>query len=101
MAELEEIVENRENGSIDLEKSIEFYTRGSHLKAHCQQKLNDAVLKLEEIKVSSDGKVSKKEIGTENKLFWLWIIFTEQKSVIFEKCATVSLAFLIGLTEHW
>lgn len=62
LAELEEIVENLENGSIDLEKSIEFYTRGSHLKAHCQQKLNDAVLKLEEIKVSSDGKVSKKEI---------------------------------------
>ena len=62
LAELEEIVENLENGSIDLEKSIEFYTRGSHLKAHCQQKLNDAVLKLEEIKVSSDGRVSKKEI---------------------------------------
>ena len=62
LAELEEIVENLENGSIDLEKSIEFYTRGSHLKAHCQQKLNDAVLKLEEIKVSSNGKVSKKEI---------------------------------------
>ncbi len=62
LAELEEIVENLENGSIDLEKSIEFYTRGSHLKAHCQQKLNDAVLKLEEIKVTSDGKVSKKEI---------------------------------------
>lgn len=62
LAELEEIVENLENGSIDLEKSIEFYTRGSHLKAHCQQKLNDAVLKLEEIKVSSDGKISKKEI---------------------------------------
>ena len=62
LAELEEIVENLENGSIDLEKSIEFYTRGSHLKAHCQQKLNDAVLKLEEIIVSSAGKVSKKEI---------------------------------------
>ena len=62
LAELEEIVDNLENWSIDLEKSIEFYTRGSHLKAHCQQKLNDAVLKLEEIKVSSDGKVSKKEI---------------------------------------
>ena len=62
LAELEEIVDNLENGSIDLEKSIAFYTRGSHLIAHCQQKLDDAVLKLEEIKVSSDGKVSKKEI---------------------------------------
>tara|TARA_B100000780_G_scaffold139129_1_gene97425 strand:- start:2344 stop:2583 length:240 start_codon:yes stop_codon:yes gene_type:complete len=62
LAELEEIVDNLESGSIDLEKSIEFYTRGSHLKTHCQQKLNDAVLKLEEIKVSTDGKISKKEI---------------------------------------
>ena len=34
LAELEEIVDNLENGSINLEKSIEFYTRGSHLKAH-------------------------------------------------------------------
>ena len=62
LVELEEIVDNLESGSIDLEKSIEFYTRGSHLKTHCQQKLNDAVLKLEEIKVSTDGKISKKEI---------------------------------------
>ena len=62
LAELEEIVDNLESGSTDLEKSIEFYTRGSQLKAHCQQKLDDAVLKLEEIKVSSDGKVSKKVI---------------------------------------
>ena len=63
LAELEDIVDKLENGSIDLEKSIEFYTRGSHLKAHCQQKLNDAILKLEEIKVSSDGKVSKKKLN--------------------------------------
>ena len=55
-------MDNLESGSTDLEKSIEFYTRGSYLKAHCQQKLDDAVLKLEEIKLSSDGKVSKKEI---------------------------------------
>ena len=43
------------------EKSIEYYTRGSMLKLHCQKKLDEAVLKLEEIKVSSDGKVSKKK----------------------------------------
>ena len=41
LAELEEIVDNLESGSTDLEKSIEFYTRGSHLKAHCQQKLDE------------------------------------------------------------
>ena len=32
LAELEEIVDNLESGSTDLEKSIEFYTRGSHLE---------------------------------------------------------------------
>ena len=45
----------------DLEKSIEYYTRGSHLKSHCQKKLDEAVLKLDEIKVSPDGKISKKK----------------------------------------
>ena len=60
MEELSEIVENLESGNIDLEKSIEYYTRGSHLKSHCQNKLDEAVLKLDEIKVLSDGKISKK-----------------------------------------
>lgn len=61
LAELEEIVDNLESGSVDLERSIEYYTRGSMLKLHCQKKLDEAVLKLEEIKVSSDGKVLKKK----------------------------------------
>ena len=61
MEELSEIVENLESGNIDLEKSIEYYTRGSQLRAHCQQNLDDAVLKLEEIKVLPDGKISKKK----------------------------------------
>ena len=60
MEELSDIVENLESGNIDLEKSIEYYTRGSQLRAHCQQKLDEAVLKLEEIKVLPDGKISKK-----------------------------------------
>ena len=59
LGELEEIVDNLESGSVDLEKSIEHYTRGSLLRLHCQNKLDEAVLKLEEIKVSPDGKVSK------------------------------------------
>ena len=61
MEELSEIVENLESGNIDLEKSIEYYTRGSHLNSHCQKKLDEAVLKLDEIKVSPDGKISKKK----------------------------------------
>ena len=61
LAELEEIVDCLESGCVDLEKSIEYYTRGSMLKLHCQKKLDEAVLKLEEMKVSSDGKVLKKK----------------------------------------
>ena len=61
MEELSEIVENLESGNIDLDKSIEYYTRGSHLKSHCQKKLDEAILKLDEIKVSPDGKISKKK----------------------------------------
>jgi exodeoxyribonuclease VII small subunit len=59
LGELEEIVDNLESGSVDLEQSIGHYTRGSLLRLHCQNKLDEAVLKLEEIKVSPDGKVSK------------------------------------------
>ena len=61
MQELEEIVDNLESGNIDLDKSIEYYTRGSFLRSHCQNKLDDAVMKLEEIQVSADGKISKKD----------------------------------------
>ena len=42
LAELEEIVDNLESGSVDLEKSIESYTRGSLLRLHCQSKLDEA-----------------------------------------------------------
>ena len=61
MEELADIVDNLESGNIDLEQSIDNYTPGSQLRAHCQKKLDDAVLKLEEIKILPDGKVSKKK----------------------------------------
>ena len=35
MSELEEIVDNLESGNIDLDKSIQYYTRGSQIRAHC------------------------------------------------------------------
>ena len=60
MEELDSIVDNLESGNIDLDKSIKYYTRGSQLRLHCQSKLDDAILKLEEIQVSNDGKISKK-----------------------------------------
>ena len=60
MSELEEIVDNLESGNIDLDKSIQYYIRGSQIRVHCQKKLDEAVMKLEEIQVSSEGKISKK-----------------------------------------
>ena len=39
MSELEEIVDNLESGNIDLDKSIQYYTRGSQIRAHCQKKI--------------------------------------------------------------
>ena len=61
--QLEDIVSKLEDGSINLEKSIEEYTRGVHLKNHCETKLKEATLKVEQITIDKDGKFSTKEFN--------------------------------------
>jgi exodeoxyribonuclease VII small subunit len=61
LGQLEEIVSKLEDGSINLEESIEEYTRGVHLKNHCETKLKEATLKVEQITIDKDGKFSTKE----------------------------------------
>ena len=61
LEQLEEIVSKLEDGSINLEESIEEYTRGVHLKNHCETKLKEATLKVEQIIIDKDGKFSTKE----------------------------------------
>lgn len=61
LEQLEEIVNKLEDGSINLEDSIEEYTRGVHLKNHCETKLKEATLKVEQITIDKDGKFSTKE----------------------------------------
>ena len=61
LEQLEEIVSKLEDGSINLEESIEEYTRGVHLKNHCEIKLKEATLKVEQITIDKDGKFSSKE----------------------------------------
>jgi len=61
LEQLEDIVSKLEGGSIDLEQSIEEYTRGVHLKNHCETKLREATLKVEQITIDKDGKFSTKE----------------------------------------
>ena len=47
MAELETIVSDLENGSIE-EEFIEKYQRGIQLKKHCDQKLKEANMKIDQ-----------------------------------------------------
>jgi len=61
LVKLEEIVGKLEDGSIDLEASIEEYTKGIQLKNHCEQKLKEATLKIDQITINKDGTFSTKE----------------------------------------
>jgi exodeoxyribonuclease VII small subunit len=53
--ELEQIVTRLERGDVPLEESIAMYGRGEALKAHCETLLRAAELKVEKIRVSTDG----------------------------------------------
>jgi len=55
LAELEKIVAQLERGDVALEDSIRMYERGAVLKAHCEAKLKDAQLKVEQIVLGPDG----------------------------------------------
>ncbi len=63
LEQLEDIVSKLEDGSINLEESIEEYTRGVHLKNQCENKLKEATLKVEQITIDKDGKFSTKEFN--------------------------------------
>ena len=64
IAELEKIVRQLEQGRGTLDDSISAYERGTLLKKHCEDKLNKARMRVEEITVGPDG-----EIRTEPKDF--------------------------------
>jgi len=50
-----EFVAALERGDVALEDSIRLYERGAALKAHCEAKLKDAQLKVEQIVLGADG----------------------------------------------
>lgn len=56
LAELETLVQKLESGSVDLEKSIDMYARGSLLKAHCETKLKAAEARVEKLVIGPDGR---------------------------------------------
>lgn len=55
LAELEKIVQQLESGEVALERSIAIYERGAALKAHCENKLKDAELKVDKIVRGENG----------------------------------------------
>lgn len=67
MTELETIVSDLENGSIELEESIEKYQRGIQLKKHCDQKLKEANMKIDQIEIDKNGNVTEKPFVRKKK----------------------------------
>ena len=67
MAELVTIVSDLENGSIELEESIEKYQRGIQLKKHCDQKLKEANMKIDQIEIDKNGNVTEKPFVRKKK----------------------------------
>lgn len=57
LAALEDIVRKLEGGQVSLEDSIDIYTRGTQLRAHCDGKLKDATSRIEKITKMQDGSL--------------------------------------------
>lgn len=58
---LESIVDRLERGEAPLEESISLYAEGARLKAHCEQRLEAARLKVEKIVVGPGGQAERAE----------------------------------------
>jgi exodeoxyribonuclease VII small subunit len=53
---LESIVHKLESGEASLEDSIDLYSEGQALKAHCEAKLRDATARIEAIQANDAGE---------------------------------------------
>jgi len=64
LRELEQIVEQLERGEVSLDDAVTAYERGALLKQQCQQRLDEARLKVEKIR-SSKSAASSSPDGLE------------------------------------
>ena len=55
LRELEAIVTSLERGDVSLDDAIAAFERGTALKAQCQKRLEEARMKVEQIKLPADG----------------------------------------------
>ena len=65
LLELESIVRRLEEGKINLEDAMNAYERGAGLRAHCEKKLQDARLRVEQIVVGADGTLTSQPTSLE------------------------------------
>lgn len=65
LGELESLVRRLEEGKCPLDEAIKTFERGVGLKNHCDAKLKNARLKVEQILENSDGTVSMKPFLNE------------------------------------
>jgi exodeoxyribonuclease VII small subunit len=65
LKELETIVRRLEEGKINLDEAMQAYERGAGLKAHCEKKLKEARLRVEQIVVGENGVVTTKACDLE------------------------------------
>jgi exodeoxyribonuclease VII small subunit len=57
LKELETIVQQLERGQVKLDDAISAYERGTLLKRHCENKLQEAKMKVEKIVLAPNGAV--------------------------------------------
>ena len=55
---LEDVVRRLESGDTPLEESIDLYTHGNLLRAHCQARLDAAQARIDKIVAGPDGAVA-------------------------------------------
>ena len=55
LRELETIVASLERGDVSLDDAITAFERGTALKAHCQARLEEARMKVEQIRLPAEG----------------------------------------------
>ena len=65
LAELEQIVGRLEAGRSKLDDAIAAYERGALLKRHCEAKLREAQMKVEQIQLQPDGSLTAKPLDTK------------------------------------
>lgn len=65
LSELETLVEEMEQGDLSLEESLKRFEKGISLTTECQQALQGAELKVQEL-VEKNGKILEKDFDIED-----------------------------------